>query len=193
MFVARGNNPASTSNSLPVFITEYGQVFTAFRENDFFCIGCNFTVFVEAPKNALVMLTAKSSKTISNIHLGREYFDAMYRGLNITYILNTTQENIKKTPEGFINETLYFFLLASHGDPDLFVTCGKELPATLEQYRWKIDGRGVETLIISREEFLVEFGPNQCDSIIVTVYARVCAAYGLLVICLLIKILLGFS
>lgn len=177
MYVNQGNDPPTTSETLPVFMTEYGHIYSTFEERRDFCRNCNYTILVTAKKNTMIYITIKDTSGKIDINLGETYFDAMTIGYNLTYVLDAKNNNISMV-EDKINETLFFSLLTTQGNPDLFINCDI-LPENLIQYRWRSTTYGMESIIISAEEFQEDFKPSQCNIIYITVYATSCAAYGL--------------
>lgn len=177
MYVNQGDEPPTTSNTLPVFMTEYGHIYSTFEERKDFCRNCNYTILVTAKKNTMIYITIKDTSGRIDINLGETYFDAMTIGYNLTYVLDAKKNNISMF-DNKLNETLFFSLLTTQGNPDLFINCDI-LPENLNQYRWRSTTYGMESIMISADEFQEDFKSNQCNIIYITVYATSCAAYGL--------------
>lgn len=58
----------------------------------------------------------------------------------------------------------------------MYVNCDSK-PNNIQDYKWFTNNRGIETLVISKDE--LDSIDTNCSLIYLTVYARVCAAFAI--------------
>ncbi|KAL4467990.1 hypothetical protein ABPG72_015860 [Tetrahymena utriculariae] len=185
LYVMFGNETPSNSRNLwGIYSSSYGETFTSFKYQPTFRTGINYTMLIIGQTNTTVNLLCRKD-TIEPVQLKfnlnsdkqKTLYDAIPVGRYLIYELDTGVMHRDPTTNK-IDQSLLINLLVQQGNPDMYIDCDQPLSInTLDQAKWVSDSNGLESLIISAQEF--QKYQKQCNKLYIFIYARVCAAFAL--------------
>ena len=147
VYINKGERPPESSRHDIYATTSWfdGKAAIILRDDKYFCVACNYTLSIEAEKNAIVNVEAQVEGDLTTISPGERRMDAVSLGNTVTYVLET--ESIPH----FSEETVTIHVSPFAGSVRLYVNPDM-LPTALEHYRWKTSDTGRVSLVLDADD-----------------------------------------
>lgn len=134
----------------------------------------NYTLLIQAPKGSNLNLNVIAYNDLVKVKLHQNLQDMVYMDNKITYELDL--DDVSTISSNFGSSNFLLTLTAFSGNPDIYVN-PDTLPSTLDQYRWKSNEEGKETLIITPQERQVAKATDR--KFYITIYGKFTSTFSL--------------
>lgn len=131
------------------------------------CDECFYTIGIEAGRGAVVIFTAFTLGNERVLRFFQPLGDIIQHKNESHYILDIT--TLKEA------DVLFIEVMPSSGDPDLYISCSKERPTSLEGYHWFSEETSLEQVTISWGELQTKC--EQREKLYITVASEWSTSY----------------